>query len=151
MYQIPHVDIARVCHEANRAYCQTIGDDSQPTWDDAPDWQKQSAINGVVFHLWNPNAGPDASHNNWLKLKQDEGWIWGVVKDPAAKIHPCILPFEQLPIEQQVKDYLFKSVVEGLRALAAPFPPQAALVPEEAVAEPIPAVIEDKPVQSETN
>jgi hypothetical protein len=35
--------VARVCHEANRAYCQTLGDNSQPAWDDAPEWQKDSA------------------------------------------------------------------------------------------------------------
>ena len=62
--------IARVCHEANRAYCQSIGDNSQPDWDSAPDWQKQSAENGVRFHLENPNAAPSHSHDEWLKEKQ---------------------------------------------------------------------------------
>lgn len=28
--------IAQVAHEINRAYCQAIGDDSQPCWNDAP-------------------------------------------------------------------------------------------------------------------
>jgi len=41
--------IAVVCHEANRAYCSRIGDDSQPPWCDAPEWQKMSAITGVTF------------------------------------------------------------------------------------------------------
>jgi hypothetical protein len=27
--------IARVAYEANRAYCRTIGDDSQKPWDEA--------------------------------------------------------------------------------------------------------------------
>lgn len=31
--------IARMAHEANRAYCQALGDDSQPAWEDAPEWQ----------------------------------------------------------------------------------------------------------------
>src|SRR5437879_1359495 len=39
--------VAKICHEANRAYCETIGDNSQPTWEKAPQWQKDSAINGV--------------------------------------------------------------------------------------------------------
>lgn len=43
--------IARIAHETNRAYCESIGDNSQPPWQDAPDWQKLSAINGVKFHL----------------------------------------------------------------------------------------------------
>lgn len=53
--------IAKVAHGANRIYCQTIGDFSQPTWDGAPKWQRDSAKNGVQFHLDNPNADPSAS------------------------------------------------------------------------------------------
>lgn len=34
--------IARVCHEVNRAYCQALGDNSQPTWEEAPQWQRQN-------------------------------------------------------------------------------------------------------------
>lgn len=43
-------DIAKVCHEANRAYCAGIGDHSQKSWEESPDWQRTSAINGVKFH-----------------------------------------------------------------------------------------------------
>ncbi len=32
--------IAKVCHEANRAYCQTIGDNSQLAWEQAEEWQQ---------------------------------------------------------------------------------------------------------------
>jgi hypothetical protein len=39
---------ARAAHEANRAYCGALGDWSQPSWDAAPQWQKDSARNGVV-------------------------------------------------------------------------------------------------------
>jgi hypothetical protein len=36
--------IARVCHETNRAWCEVNGDFSQMTWDNAEDWQRQSAV-----------------------------------------------------------------------------------------------------------
>ena len=97
--------IAQVAHEINKAYCEAIGDNSQPTWNDAPEWQKNSAIKGVIFHLENPNAGPDASHNSWLKQKEEEGWKYGAVKNPETKEHPCFVPYEQLPVEQKAKDY----------------------------------------------
>lgn len=106
--------IAQVCHETNRAYCQTIGDNSQPLWQFAPAWQKQSAINGVNYHLSNPNSTPADSHNNWLAEKQADGWKYGPVKNPETKEHPCFVPYEDLPIEQQVKDLLFISVVRAL-------------------------------------
>lgn len=106
--------IAKVCHEANRAYCQTIGDNSQPSWEDAPAWQKTSAENGVKFHFTKLDSGeipmPSESHDAWLKQKADEGWKYGPVKDIEKKEHPCFVPYEQLPLEQKMKDYIFGSI-----------------------------------------
>jgi len=106
--------IASICHEANRAYCKAIGDDSQPSWDDAPEWQKQSACNGVSFHLDNPTAGPEGSHNNWMAEKQLDGWVYGEVKDPEAKTHPCMVDYDDLPEAQQLKDSIFVGIVHSL-------------------------------------
>lgn len=109
------IQVATVCHEANRAYCASIGDNSQKLWDEAPIWQKESAINGVEFHLKNLKAGneilPSSSHESWLEEKRLAGWKWGPVKDEAAKEHPCFIPFERLPGDQKIKDYLFCSIV----------------------------------------
>ena len=110
-------EIAKVCHEANRGYCKALGDDSQLPWDEAPQWVKTSAINGVRFHLDNPNAGPSGSHENWLKEKEKEGWKYGEVKDPEKKEHPCFVPYDQLPKEQQAKDYIFTAIVKSLSSL----------------------------------
>lgn len=107
--------IAKVCHEANRAYCATLGDTSQLPWDQAPEWQKESAIKGVKFHLATPDAKPSASHESWLEEKRAAGWKHGPVKDAEKKEHPCFVPFEQLPPEQQAKDVLFTAVVHALK------------------------------------
>lgn len=105
---------ARVCHEANRAWCLACGDASQPAWHDAPQWQLDSAIDGVRFHLDNPDAGDSASHDNWMRHKLADGWTYGEVKDPEAKTHPCMVPFDQLPPEQQTKDRLFRAIVHAI-------------------------------------
>lgn len=110
-------DVAKVCHEANRAYCSTIGDHSQTSWEDAPDWQKESAVNGVRFHFFNENTTPADSHNSWLKEKEEQGWKYGPVKSADEKTHPCFVPYEQLPKSQQVKDYIFKSIVDAFKQL----------------------------------
>lgn len=107
-------DIAKVSHEVNRAYCQSIGDDSQPEWDAAPDWQKDSAVNGVAAHLKDPSLTPEQSHQLWLNQKQNEGWVYGPVKDPEKKEHPCFVAYSQLPESQRSKDYLFRQVVHSL-------------------------------------
>lgn len=107
-------DIARVCHEVNREYCKSQGDHSQPSWEDAPDWQKNSALLGVELHL-SGEHGPEASHASWMQQKVEEGWVYGEVKDPAKKEHPCMVPFDQLPVSQQAKDYIFRGIVHALR------------------------------------
>lgn len=108
--------IAIVCHEANRAYCQTIGDSSQRPWNEAPAWQRTSAIKGVAFTVANPAVPPSGSHDSWLKEKSDTGWKYGPVKDESKKEHPCFVPYEELPIEQRRKDALFRAVVRALCA-----------------------------------
>ena len=105
--------IARVCHETNRAFCETIGDNTQKPWAEAERWQRESAIQGVTFAISTPDAPASAQHDAWLKDKTAAGWVFGEVKDAAAKTHPCCVPYEQLPVEQRLKDYLFKAVVSA--------------------------------------
>ena len=107
-------DIAEVCHNVNRAYCQAIGDDSQPVWTDAPDWMRDGVIAGVYAHINNPDMTPEESHNNWMRHKAAEGWIYGVEKNPDTKEHPCMVHYDDLPAEKKVIDYLFKAVVDNL-------------------------------------
>lgn len=112
----PATAIAMVCHEANRAYCLSLGDASQVAWLDAPEWQRASAIEGVEFHLANPDAGDDASHNNWMEHKLADGWTYGEIKDPEKKTHPCLVAFKDLPPAQQFKDTLFRTLVHAVAA-----------------------------------
>lgn len=108
--------IAHIAHEVNRAYCVSLGDNSQPTWENAPDWQIASAVDGVQFLASNPDATPERSHANWLAHKQRDGWRCGPVKDPAKKEHPCMVPYDQLPPSQRLKDHLFHAVVRAALA-----------------------------------
>lgn len=101
--------IAFLCHELNRVYCASVGDDSQVVWNDAPEWQKQSAINGVKFVYANRDAPASANHDSWSAEKVADGWVYGEVKDAEAKTHPCLVPFEELPPHQQFKDVMFRT------------------------------------------
>lgn len=103
---------ARAAHEANLAYCMSIGDDSQMPWELAPKWQQDSAIAGVHGVL--RGNSPEQSHEGWMALKLREGWTYGAVKDADKKTHPCLLPYSQLPAEQRVKDSLFVAVVKAV-------------------------------------
>ncbi|MGL5156740.1 MAG: RyR domain-containing protein [Aeromonas veronii] len=109
--------IATVAHAVNAAYCAVLGDRSQSPWELAPEWQQQSALAGVTMHLANPDATPEQSHESWLAEKIAAGWTYGPVKDAELKQHPCCVPYAELPIEQRVKDHLFKAVVNSIAAL----------------------------------
>lgn len=108
------VAIARVCHAANRAWCEAHDDSSQRPWAEAEPWQRESAISGVLFALDHPNAPDSAQHENWMRDKIADGWVYGKIKDAAAKTHPCLVPFDQLPPVQQKKDRLFRAIVKAL-------------------------------------
>lgn len=105
--------IASVCHEANRAYCLTQGDTSQLPWTDAPEWQRSSAMLGVEKAI--EGATPEQLHESWCAQKVADGWTVGAVKDADAKTHPCLVPYAELPAEQQRKDALFQAVVAALK------------------------------------
>jgi hypothetical protein len=104
--------IARVCHEANRAWCEANGDDSQTGWADAGDWQREAAITGVQVAL--KGATAEEQHDAWCREKAAAGWVYGPVKDPERKSHPCLVPYDQLPETQRAKDALFVAIVRAL-------------------------------------
>lgn len=108
-------DIARVCHQTNKAFCEAMGDESHKDWEDAPIWQRDSACIGVAAHI---DSGltmlPEDSHISWMKQKESEGWVYGEVKDAEKKTHPCMRPYSELPIEQRTKDFLFREVVHAM-------------------------------------
>lgn len=107
--------IAKVCHEVNRGYCIALGDLTQKAWEDAPDWQRASAIKGVEFAMANPDATPEESHESWLAEKRATGWKYGPIKNEVGRQHPCFLPYEQLPAAPRLKDSLFLTVVRALK------------------------------------
>lgn len=106
-------DIARVCHEANRAWQHVTADEApSPPWDQAPAWQRESAVEGVRQAL--AGASPEDLHEAWCEHKFAEGWRYGETKDLAAMTHPCLVPYDELPEEQRRKDALFAAVVAAL-------------------------------------
>lgn len=110
-------DIARVAHEANRAFCEAHGDNSQVPWDQAPDWQKESAVEGVISVLVGRVNSPEESHQAWVRHKKENGWTYGPVKDPDRREHPDLVPFCVLPDKERAKDTLFINVVLALKPL----------------------------------
>jgi RyR domain len=104
--------IARACYEANAVYAESIGEETLP-------WQvvKDSVVNGVETLIADPSLTPAEMHDNWAKFKVEDGWTYGEEKDTEKKTHPQLVPYEDLPEEQRVKDYLFQGIVRALAKL----------------------------------
>lgn len=104
---------AALAHEANRIYCIALGDQSQVSWAEAPRWQQESAINGILSIIDNPSITPEDLHKKWMAEKVSLGWVYGEKKDPEAKTHPCLVAYADLPEEQRAKDVIFQTIARA--------------------------------------
>ena len=110
-------DIAKICHTANKALCEIDGDTSQKEWENAEEWQKISAIDGVVYVINNPDISDSTLHDIWMQNKLKDGWVYGKEKDINKKIHNCLVPFEELPPIQQAEDTLLIAICKALSSI----------------------------------
>jgi hypothetical protein len=106
--------IAAAAHEINSLYCVALGDTSQPPWFEAPQWQIESAMEGVEAIIEYPDITPEQQHDKWRELKLADGWVYGPEKDSDKKTHPCMVDYRDLPACQRAKDTIFGAVVRGL-------------------------------------
>lgn len=109
--------IGEAAHEANRALQRILGDPVNPPWAEAGPHLRDSTLDGVRAILSGEVVAPEDSHINWLAFKHENGWVYGEFKNESLRTHPCMVPFEQLPKEQQIKDELFFSVVKAMESL----------------------------------
>lgn len=108
-------DIARVVHAANRELQIVQGDPvPSPPWDEAPDYQVKQAISGVQEVIRDTELTPERHHQLWVDRMRADGWTYGETKDFDRKTHPTMVPFGELPTEQQLKDRLFIAIVRAL-------------------------------------
>lgn len=105
--------IAKSAHEAIRQFNESNGDFSVKPWDESPENIKNSAIDGVKYLMKNPHATGKDMHDNWVKFKRADGWVYGKTKDAEKKTHPSIRPYEELDARERMKDDIFVSMVKA--------------------------------------
>ena len=111
----PRVErIARVAHDAMRAWKRAIGQDPGPEWEDAEDWMRVSSRAAVAHRLANPSAPASAEHERWMAEKRAAGWRYGPERNDAEKVHPMLVDYARLPEEERKKDTLILAVIDAL-------------------------------------
>lgn len=43
-------------------------------------------------------------HDMWARGRMDQGWTYGPARDDAAKKHPCLVPYADLPESEKAYD-----------------------------------------------
>ena len=43
-------------------------------------------------------------HDAWARGRMDQGWTYGPARDDAAKKHPCLVPYAELPESEKAYD-----------------------------------------------
>lgn len=110
-----HEKIARVAHEACRTWAKLNDQPVPPSWD-ALDASCQAAIIMGVRFSWDGVAVSEL-HNRWVKYMYAQGWKFGPIRDMEKRVSPNLISFEQLPFREQIKDHIFKGVVDTFREI----------------------------------
>ncbi len=57
------------------------------------------------------------AHDLWAKQRLADGWVYGPKRDDAQKLHPCLVPYDDLPDSE--KEYDRQAALGTLRAILA--------------------------------
>jgi hypothetical protein len=116
--------IAQVVFAANRQYIEYIGGRAiNPSWEEAHEEHRQSLIKAIKSLITDPRT-PESNHEAWCEARKSEGWKLDKVYNSSKKTHPNLIPYRELPFEEQLKDHLFMGIasifVSGLEMYKMP-------------------------------
>jgi hypothetical protein len=114
-------EIAVVVYETIRGYNHVIGDPwLDPPWPGALTFHRGATLNGVYAVM--EGKTPRELHEAWYAYYARDGWVHGPVKDGWAMprpTHPSLLPWEKLPLAEQLKYELFRDTVLSMTRLGS--------------------------------
>ena len=104
-----NVEIAKICHEANRQYCKTNNLTEMGKWEDYPKEFQDFWINEVI--ITNHKTSAKEVWQRWFDNKSKEGWKYAKKMDVKNKLHPNMVPWEKLSEVERGKYNLFLATV----------------------------------------
>lgn len=113
---------ARFVYEAARVQASLVSAPVVPE----PWYQRDEAFRVQFLDVIEMMCGPDRKsspeelHDDWVKAYEEMGWRYGPIRDPEAKTHPDMVPFDQLEQREQDKDAVFIALCEIARQWIRP-------------------------------
>ena len=83
----------------------------QPQPIDVGDVAIEPSLNALVEAL------AENVHDTWARGRMDQGWTYGPARDDAAKKHPCLVPYADLP--ESERDYDRNTAMSTIRFILA--------------------------------
>lgn len=108
------IRIAQLLHKLMVYQALYVEDRPMRLWEDL-DPKDQAMYMDAVAWIQMESVTPDMIHDFWIKRMEAQGWIYGVIKDPVHKTHPCMCPYEQLTEYEKAKDVQFLALSRMLR------------------------------------
>ena len=93
------VGVAKVVHEATRAFNETLGDFTYGPWSTTPPWYQRILVECITF-LLTKNMDVNQLHIYWSGKMVENGWKYGLLMNPKTKEHPNIKNFKELAFEE---------------------------------------------------
>lgn len=75
---------------------------NMPTYTPNPINTDSVELDGTMLELTEKLA--ENVHDMWAQGRINDGWKYGEERDDAAKTHPCLVPYSQLPDSEKEYD-----------------------------------------------
>jgi len=104
-------NIAKIVWEADKGFVEMASLIEVPHWEEAEDWQRDKVCSDVAYLLEYENAPESALHDIWVDAMREHGWKHGEKIDKEQHTHPHLLPYNELPIEEKIRNNLMWTLV----------------------------------------
>jgi len=107
------LQIAKACHNVHNVLCKKHGL-HVILWDDKSPEHQAIVINSIERILSGEIESPEQAHQNFVDLKEEDGWSFGVFST-KDKTNPRICDWDELESVDRMKEELFFAVASGFK------------------------------------
>ena len=108
---------AKFVYNAARLAAEAAGAEIIPAlWDDREEPFRIQFLEVIERQTGDARSkSPEELHGGWMQAYVEMGWKYGPVYDAEAKIHPDMVPYDDLEEREQDKDAVFVALCEIAR------------------------------------